>query len=126
MAFNLSDRPLLSGGDAATQLRAILGQSTWSPAERVAVASVQVLQPEAQELLRLALAVNEVWLSNDVSTTLTAAAAANERVAGYSPAALGLLADAFNALMSAVDVPLGAGLPTPRQVIMRILQQVEE
>lgn len=124
MAFSLSNQALFSG-DAATQLRAILGQSTWSPAERVAVGSVQVLQPYAQELLRLALAVNEAWLANDVSTTLAAAVVAEERVAGYDPAALALLAEAFNAIMAAVDVALGEGQPTPRHVIMRIMQQVE-
>ena len=125
MAFSLSSQPLLTGSDAATQLRAILGQNTWSPAERVAVASVQVLQPFAQELLRLALSVNEVWLANDVSTMLATAVVAEERVAGYDPAALVLLAEAFNAIVAAVDVELDGGLPTPRQVIMRIMQQVE-
>lgn len=110
--------------DTTQALRLIMGQAGLSAAERVAAACVQVLQPQAQELLRLALQVNEVWLANDVSTTLAAAVVAEERVAGYDPAALALLAEAFNAIMAAVDVPLGEELPTPRQVIMRIMQQV--
>lgn len=113
-----------ASGDAGQALRRILSQGSLTPAERVAAASVQVLQPAAQELLRLALAVQEIWLANDVSTTLAAAAVAEERVAGYDPAALALLAEAFNAIVTAVDVPLGEGLPTPRQAIMKIMQQV--
>lgn len=117
--------PVNVGGvnDTGQALRLIMGQAGLSAAERVAAACVQVLQPQAQELLRLALSVNEMWLANDVSATLTTAVSEQERVAGYDPAALALLASAFNAIMAAVDVPLGAGLPTPRQVIMRVLQQ---
>lgn len=111
-------------GDVSQALRLIMGQAGLSAAERVALACVQVLQPQAQELLRLALSINEVWLTNDVSATLATAVEAGERVAGYDPAALGLLAEAFNAIMAAVDVPLAEGQPTPRQIIMRIMQQV--
>ena len=109
----------------ATQLRAILGQSTWSPAERVAVATMQVMLPLTQQLLALALAVHEAWLINEVNGALAAAAEAGQRVAGYDPAALGVVASAFNAIITAADTAMGEGLPTPRQAIMRIMQQVE-
>lgn len=112
-------------GDAQAQLRAIMQQDTLSAAERVALASMQVLQPMVQELLSSALMVHESWLINDVSAALETAGAAGERVAGYDPAALGMIAAAFNSIIAAADTSMGEGLPTPRQALMKLYQQVE-
>lgn len=113
-------------GDTQAQLRTIMQQDTLSAAERVALASMQVLQPMVQELLSSALMVHEAWLINDVNAALEAAAAAEQRVAGYDPAALGLIAAAFNAIIAAADTAMGEGLPTPRQALMKLYQQVGE
>lgn len=113
-------------GDTQAQLRTIMQQDTLSAAERVALASMQVLQPMVQELLSSALMVHETWLINDVNAALEAAAVAEQRVAGYDPAALGLIAAAFNAIIAAADTAMGEGLPTPRQALMRLYQQVGE
>lgn len=111
--------------DPNQAVRMILAQADKTPDERVVLASMQVLVPLTQQLLQLALAVHEAWLINDVGAALEAAAVAEQRVAGYDPVALGLVASAFNSIISAADTPMGEGLPTPRQALMKLYQQVE-
>lgn len=111
--------------DPNQAVRMILAQADKSPAERVALATMQVMLPLTQQLLALALAVHEAWLINEVNEALAAAAEAQARVAGYDPAALGVVASAFNAIITAADTAMGEGLPTPRQALMRLYQQVE-
>ena len=111
--------------DPGQAVRMILAQAGSTPAERVALASMQVMLPLTQNLLQLALMVHEAWLINEVNEALEDAAAAQERVAGYDPAALGMVASAFNAIIIAADTAMGEGLPTPRQALMRLYQQVE-
>lgn len=111
--------------DPGQAVRVILAQAGMTPAERVALASMQVMLPLTQNLLQLALMVHEAWLINEVNEALEDAVAAQERVAGYDPAALGMVAGAFNAIIAAADTAMGEGLPTPRQALMRLYQQVE-
>lgn len=111
--------------DPGQAVRMILAQAGSSPAERVALATMQVMLPLTQNLLSLAMLVHEAWLINEVSGALEDAVVAEVRVAGYEPAALGMVASAFDAIISAADTPMGEGLPTPRQALMRLYQQVE-
>lgn len=111
--------------DPGQAVRMILAQAGSTPAERVALASMQVMLPLTQNLLQLALMVHEAWLINEVNESLAVAAEAKERVAGYDPDALGMVASAFNAIIAAADTAMGEGLPTPRQALMKLYQQVE-
>lgn len=75
--------------------------------------------PNLQEMYFRLKALQEKWQANDMWTTIDAAIAANETVAGFDANYWKDWGDALTAMLTFIDQPLEQGRPTIKQILLK-------
>ena len=105
--------------------RQVAGQMT--AAEEIATTVVGQTLPMLNQALAHMLALQQVWLVNDIEAEVTAAALAGEPLAGFSAADWAVWGEALRQTFTWLDTPIEAmGGKTPRQAFVKRYVRVPE
>ncbi len=96
-------------------------------AEEIAGTVVTQTLPMLNQALAHMLALQQVWIVNDIEAEIIAAATAGEPLAGFSPADWAIWGEALRQTFTWLDTPIEAmGGKTPRQAFVRRYVRVPE
>ena len=110
--------------------RELYGTPQGTAEQEIANRVMNSLFPALRTALTEMTEINEIWIANDLSDKITAAALAGEPLAGYSPAAWATWGQILPYVVAFLTTEYTAQLPdgstkteTPKQTLMRRYQQ---